>query len=189
MGRIALTIAVVFIMATGTTSVVGQPTSLPTPAPAPSSTLVPWYQNPDALSITLSTDKPMYKLGDDVLIKIQEQNTSIDSIEFNPLRSWIDYDLYISHGTLLMKPLPLQQRSACSITTSGRMSVIPPQVTATEVGCQGEYSSIRDWGLKISEPGKYYLVAISVEIEQGPHNKQISNMVQLSNIVEITVTR
>lgn len=168
------------------------PTQTPSPTATPLPTSPPWvrwYKNPDALSITLSTDKLTYKMGDDVLLKIKETNTSSDPIQFNPLRACVDYDIYISHSTSLMKPLPLGMRNNCGFYVSGRpyFFVIAPQATITEPGGRGEYTSISDWGLKISDPGKYYIIAISVYIQQHPLSQKYSDNVQLSNVAEITV--
>ncbi len=171
---------------------IADPTPSPTPpfTPTPTSApWVPWYKNPDALSITLSTDKTRYKLGDDVLVKIQETNTSNDSIEFFLGKAYADYDLYMSHSTSLMRPLPPGLRNGCVwvVTRTQPPWALSPQATSIEPGCQGEYTSIGDWGLKISAPGKYYLVA--VRLLYDPTTRSFLNEVQLSNTVEITVSR
>lgn len=164
------------------------PTATVTPAPT-STPWVPWYKNPDALSITLSTDKPKYTLGDDVLVKIQETNTSNTPIEFFLGKALGAYDLYMSHGTSMMRPLPLGLRSGCVwlVTRTQPPWALSPQATATEPGCPGDYTSIGDWGLKITGPGKYYLVA--VRLLYDPSTRSFLNDVQLSNTVEITVSR
>ncbi len=170
---------------------VADPTPSPTATVTPTPTSTPWVywgKNPDALSITLSTDKSKYKLGDDVLVKIQETNTSNDAIQFFRPGAVFDYDLYISHGTSVMKPLPGGLRNGCS-RFELRGVILTPQATNIECGTRGDYTPISGWGLKITEPGTYYLTAISVAIEQTHDPKQLSNTVEMSNIVEITVTR
>lgn len=165
--------------------------SSPTPEPSPTSTpWVWWWENPDALAISLSTDKQKYKLGDDIMVKIQETNTSDDAIAFNGPGAVLDYDLYISHGVTVMKPYPIGLRSGCMLPFPGifRGPVLQPGQTLVECGTKGAFTSITGWGLKITEPGVYYLVAISVNIEQHtfPHDR-FSDLTQLSNTVQISV--
>ena len=168
-------------------------TSSPMPSPSPTSTpWVWWSDNPDALAITLSTDKATYKLDEDILVKIQETNTSNDAIAFSHVGAPFDYDLYISHGTTLLKPVMGPWRRGCEVPFSGRFRgpVLSPGQTLVECGASGDYTPISGWGFKLTEAGTYYIFAASVFIEQSKYpNGRYWNDAQLSNVVEVTVQK
>lgn len=133
-------------------------------------------EHPDALSITLSTDKPKYKLGSDVLVTIRQKNVSPVIVVTSLLSASTDYDLFIDCGSLVMKSGPLGSRTGPVVMAPIRPNRQGPGTTVVERGTRGNYSPISDWGLKIEKPGTCVITAIERETRQK------------SNPVTITVT-
>ncbi len=136
-------------------------------------------RHPELLSVTLATDSAKYKLGSDILVKIEETNRSGDLLHILMNGASIDYDVCIRHGSTTLEPLPPGLRSGPRGVISGRPipPALQPNQTRIEPGSRGNWSPISDWGPKIDEPGTYVITAVSRETKQK------------SNPVTITVTQ
>lgn len=134
---------------------------------------------PYSLSITLSTDKSQYKLGEEILVTIQAKNISSKTVLINVFDNVVDYDLVIGNGKSEMQPVPVGQRRWHSFTAPIRPSGLSPNATIIDPGTRGNFSPIGDWGLKIDKPGIYSLTAVSRQTQPS----------QRSNSVQITVTK
>jgi len=121
---------------------------------------------PEALSVTLSTDKADYKIGSQILVMIRQRNNSPVNLVTSLLGAAIDYDLLIKRGSVEMKSAPLGARTTPVVTAPIRPHRQAPGTEVVERGTKGNFSPISDWGLNINEPGTYVIVAIERETKQ-----------------------
>ena len=118
-------------------------------------------QHPSSLLITLSTDKVSYKLGSDILVTIEMKNTSAVPLQTNVLDAAIDFDVFITHGSIEMRPSPQAMRKFHTFVAPHRPYQIEPGAVVVDPGTNGKSSPISNWGLQIDEPGTYVITAIS----------------------------
>jgi hypothetical protein len=65
------------------------------------------YQQPSSFQTTLSTDRREYKLGQPILVTIQQKNTSQNVLLYVRTVATLDYDVFVSTGSSTMPSAPV----------------------------------------------------------------------------------
>jgi len=115
------------------------------------------YKNPNALAITLASDRAEYVFGDPVYLRIMLRNTSSEVVVFSYLRASVEFELQIvpQGGSPLLLPkadFPMVLGGPVSFPT------IAPGKMFIEFGKHEEtLIPISDWGYSNLPRGKYSL--------------------------------
>lgn len=131
-------------------------------------------EHPTSLKITLWTDKARYRLGDQVLVAIRQQNISTQSVRYVVTGAPLDYDLFMVHGSNMMRPIPVIQRSFRGVPGGHEPPRLKPNASITEPGSKGSWSPIAAWGLNITEPGTYFITAVNNATRRKSNTVKIS---------------